>query len=420
MKIAIVSIVFILTASLVGFQNCGVAPQALESTRPQMDPEYQKQIADYNQKVRESDEKALDPQFSTGPNKYIGRPFMEREPVGYIIMSATIRTTEIHPNTPPVYVEHVRNQYKQFRNLIKKVAKNIKNEHLILISSSKSRTETERILKFLEGSIDRNKVTIVWHPYYESTVRGKDNSKVFMMRDVSPIPVYDENDALQLVSTYSNYSLVGRRDYTDWSSLHRLFEAEPVHTPYMISGGNFIANKQGDCLIINREGDAAIPDWVYIYKFKCTGRLVRLPYKSGIGHIDEYAKFAWDNTVIVSDYQYSQILKDRGFNTKFIPPPPKHPLFRSHLYNHNPRSYINSVYLNGKVFLPRFGVPEDEIAKKVYEDVGFEVVQFNSSDMFGYSAHCATYTYPRVPLMRVFPSDEIEVLHRGDQLDEFR
>ncbi len=421
MKKAIVSIAIFLAATIIGFQNCGYAPQLAESLRPELDPDYQQLMLEQTKETLANDSKANDPVFAAAPSKYIGRPFMETEPVGYVVMGPPPRMYRFGSETPQIYTDTWRSALREYKRFLIKIARNIKSERLVIISSSKQESETNRILNFLKDHIDLNKLFIVHIASNNSDDRRFDttpNRGLQWWRDRLPIPVYDENDQLQLVSTYDESVYIYRAPY-----LARMFAAEKLHSPYIWAGGNFVANTKGDCLIVNRSyAEALTPDWVFIYRYKCTGRLVRLPPLGNgvIEHIDMYASFASDNLVLVSNYQYAQILQQNGFTTKFMPTPRKDPLKST---SGNSRTYINSVFLNQKVFMPVYGEPEDNQAAKVYSDLGFNVIRFSSSNIVlrgGGSGHCLTYTYPRVPTMRIFPNDEIEVLHRGDQLDEFR
>ncbi len=63
------------------------------------------------------------------------------------------------------------------------------------------------------------------------------------------------------------------------------------------------------------------------------------------------------------------------------------------------RTYVNSLIVDRKVFMPSYGVSEDETAKSVYESLGYQVVPVVSnflSDQLHGSVHCQTMAYPRI------------------------
>ena len=61
-------------------------------------------------------------------------------------------------------------------------------------------------------------------------------------------------------------------------------------------------------------------------------------------------------------------------------------------------SYINSLTVNNKVILPLFGVPEDEIALRIYEDVmpQYNIVGIDYQVYPVGAVHCQTKEVPAV------------------------
>ncbi len=221
-----------------------------------------------------------------------------------------------------------------------------------------------------------------------------------------------------------------------------------VSIPVYNEGGNFMNNAQGDCLMTDRVlrandkveipgdiilSDAQVKD--YYQRFAGCRRTVifpSMPYE-GTRHIDLWAKFLNDHTVIVNEipadllplatYQpeaqkktldvknyldaRAQDLQSMGYNVVRIPMPlpffgPSFNLFRS---------YSNSLILNGTVLIPQYRLPhnaEDGIdgkyvdhtfterfenaVKEAHEAAGLRVVMIPSDQLIskGGAIHCTT------------------------------
>ena len=131
-----------------------------------------------------------------------------------------------------------------------------------------------------------------------------------------------------------------------------------------------------------------MPDSVFRNHYGCE-KLVRLPFIKGIGHADESVKFIDDKTVMTDAPTYKTILEEEGYDVVMLPRP-----YREY------ETYVNSLLVNGTIYVPIFGTDRDEEALEIYRQQGFQnVIGLNtynlSNDGLG-SLHCITMTYPKV------------------------
>lgn len=202
-------------------------------------------------------------------------------------------------------------------------------------------------------------------------------TSLFWARDGMPVPVYTE-EGVGLVDAkyYFNftYDAVVAKHYGYPLLAHN----------YMFEGGNFLADTKGRCFIINNHRHIRIPDNIFETKYGCKS-VTRFPHIKGIGHIDESIKFVSDTIALTDTPSYVPTLESLGFTVKLLPRPVG-----------QYETYVNALLVNNTIFVPVFSDPEDEIALKIYRDLGFKIVPLESSSLsegLG-SVHCITMTYP--------------------------
>jgi hypothetical protein len=167
-----------------------------------------------------------------------------------------------------------------------------------------------------------------------------------------------------------------------------LFGADLVQHNYYHEGGNFLANNRGECLVVNNDRAIQIPDEVFLLKYGCK-KTIRFPHTKGIGHIDETVKLINDDLALTDDKEYADILRANGFQVMMVPRPEL-----------EYETYVNSLYVNGTLFLPTFQEAGDAEAVALYESFGYKVVSLNSKQLSNNglgSIHCITMAYPPVP-----------------------
>lgn len=213
-----------------------------------------------------------------------------------------------------------------------------------------------------------------------------DSDRAIWARDNTPIPVRLNTEVTG--RTWGAVDAVYYGGDEPDTALANWFQIKLFKNPYKFEGGNFVADEKGNCLVVNKVATASIPDSVFTGLYGCKN-LVRLKHVAGIGHADERVKFINNNTVLTDTPSYSNQLSQLGYEVVLLPQP--------QLGKY--RTYVNSLLLNGKVFVPVFEEPNDEEALAVYRSQGLEVFPVNSeslSDQGNGSVHCITMTYPKM------------------------
>ncbi len=199
----------------------------------------------------------------------------------------------------------------------------------------------------------------------------------FWARDALPIPVLSGN----------SLSLIDAEYYHPWSRDEELADTlgVPVYAHgYGYEGGNFVADAQGNCIQVQKH----IPKDVMRDYYGCVNT-VYLPLVSGIGHADEHVKLLSNSMALTDLNEYVQPLQDMGYHVTMLP--------KAGGY----RTYVNSLLVNGTLFMPAYGTPTDEVAAQVYRDFGYTVFKLPSNQLSDNglgSIHCITMTYPLVSL----------------------
>lgn len=259
----------------------------------------------------------------------------------------------------------------------KEIAKNLpEGVTLVLFTGSKEKKYQKELFNVFSQQINKERIRIVYLP-------NGDNG--FWARDGIPVPTWNLTE-----SGTKEFAVVDAKYYKSFEAdqeVSQLFGAKYIQHDYYHEGGNFLANNQGECLIVDNDRAVKISDQVFRDKYGCQ-KTIRFPHTKGIGHIDETVKLINDNFAITDDDEYAQILQQNGFTVQRVPRPKK-----------SYETYVNSLYVNGTLFLPVFSQSGDEKAIKLYESFGYKVIPLDSrslsNDGLG-SIHCITMAYPPV------------------------
>ena len=257
---------------------------------------------------------------------------------------------------------------------------------LVIFTSSADRDTKEAILRAYEGVIARNRVIVIQLP---SASRG------FWARDGIPVPVMDSQNRLVVVDAVYGHG------FEPDAEIARLYGVRRERHDYYYEGGNFMANRNGLCIMVNHGYHTSIPDNTFVGQYGCD-RMLRLPFVDGIGHIDEHVRYINDTTVVTDIASYKPLLERAGLTVHMMPKP-------TGAYE----THVNSLILGNKVIMPAYGGATDEAAMAVYRGLGLEPVAAPSNSLSNRgqgSVHCITMTYPAVPapeLMKALGASEI-------------
>jgi hypothetical protein len=203
----------------------------------------------------------------------------------------------------------------------------------------------------------------------------------FWARDALPIPV--EIDSPQ----GRQPGLVDARYYHEFEpdeELARDLRLPLIRHAYHFEGGNFQADADGRCFVVQAGTATAIPDSAFQTYYGCR-QTVRLPRSGGIGHVDERLRLIGPRVALTDDPGYRSTLEKLGYRAGMLP------------RLSGTRTYANALIANGTAFVPVYGLPTDAEAIHAYEREGLRVVSLNSaqlSDEGKGSIHCMTMGYP--------------------------
>jgi hypothetical protein len=257
------------------------------------------------------------------------------------------------------------------------IAKNLPEDVILVVYTQSSNSSYHKDLyKMFAKQMDPQRLKLV---YLAADGNG------FWTRDGIPVPTWTLEPSGQ--KTFTVADALYYHSFEPDQTISNLFDADLVSHDYYFEGGNFLANSRGECLIVDNIRVQKIPDQIFREKYGCL-KTIRFPHTKGIGHIDETVKLINDDLALTDDDEYANILRNNGFQVQRVPRPQK-----------KYETYVNSLYVNGTLFLPVFQQDGDQVAIDLYESFGYKVVPVDSRQLSNNglgSVHCITMAYPPV------------------------
>lgn len=281
-------------------------------------------------------------------------PYLEYDPAKYLLFSAK--------------------NFWSANEIKKEIAKNLPADVTLVIIAGEQ-AESEQVFEYFKQ----------WVPAERLRVFEAPNAGGFWARDSLPIPIYERSEAAG--GFRKDLNLVDARYYHYIEPDERVaaeFERPLQSHDYYFEGGNFLSDSRGNCMIVNRSYVQSMPDEVFYELYGCKS-LFRFPHEKGIGHIDESVKLLSDEIALTDHEPYKKILEEMGYQVHLLPRPEG--AFET---------YVNSLLVNGTLFVPIFNHHNDQQAIALYESFGFKVIPLNSKELSRGkgSIHCITMTYP--------------------------
>ena len=290
----------------------------------------------------------------------VERPYAEFEPAGYLAFSDTDFRGMV---------------YGESRKIKKKIVRNLPRDVDLIVYTSGNPKRTRRTFQPRFGDMKR---------FHVLKIRDRSVTR-YWARDGLPIPVYGKDGSLVLVD--SKYY----KDFEPDRAVANFFNATLLSHPYTFEGGNLLADSKGNCFTVNNFHmieQSDFNDDVFKTMFGCK-RLTRLKNKTYVGHVDEVIKIIDDKNIITDRRDYRPILRQLGYNVTMMP-----------RAKGRHASYLNSVIINGKVFVPVYGDKErDKKAMDIYRSFGLKAYKFKSNKISARwhgSIHCSMVTYPKI------------------------
>jgi hypothetical protein len=303
-----------------------------------------------------------------GQPENVLRPVEDYADFGYVLMSAETN-----------YLDEVR----EMRRLI---AQNLpENVKLVILTKEEDLEETRKT--YLQW-IAADRLLLATH-------RSARNG--FWARDSFPVPV--------VLKDTVDPGLVAAKYF-------RPFEAHEVISQSVSSrnlfpknfrfvGGNLLADHEGNCFVVDSSRMFGLDPQDVKEHYGCN-HIEALPFRAGIGDVDEVIKPMPGRKMLTNESSYVPRLKELGYEVLMLPD-----------LEERYRTYANALVVGNKVFMPSFGVPEDEEASKVYQSLGYEVIPIRTntlSDSYLGSVHCQTMAYPKMDVENLLSSLDLKRL----------
>ena len=289
------------------------------------------------------------------PNWNVKRPFSEIERTGYVVT-----------NSDDAY---------EMDDLRRAIAQNLP-DGVTFVLYVRGKWMVDGLRQRYGGALgDRLKFVTV--PDYGNSVWG---------RDSLPFPVIlnsKEGDR-------GVFGLVGSiypQEFDPNDSVAGALSLPMMKTQKYFRGGNLLFDLEGNCFAeeaneLTWMGDptAFLTDY-----FGCA-TVTLLPHRGGIGDIDERLKLLEGKKAITDDDSYEQVLRSKGYEVFRVPPTGM--AFET---------YMNTLLVNGTLFVPQMGLESDSRAVAAYEQLGFKTVPVYTkqlADQGKGNIHCVTMNYP--------------------------
>jgi agmatine deiminase len=202
------------------------------------------------------------------------------------------------------------------------------------------------------------------------------------------------------------------------------FACPLISLPIYLTGGNVMVDGRQTAIVTRQMLDENFPQFTE-EQFRQIAAdslgitnfiIVDNPEVNGIQHIDCYAKFLDEETILVKkvpgwhpEYMCCEALAIHLADEKNAYGEPYNivRIYCGVYSGNNAAAYTNSLILNKKVLVPLFGIPEDQQALQVYEQAmpGYEVIGFQWSAWYHYDAlHCR--------VMGIFDREMLRIEHK--------
>ncbi len=384
---------WMLVISLISFQ-VSADPINIKNNSKRISKEQKQIILNHNSNITQTGQV-----FNSGSASglLVQRPIAEFEDTGYLVFFS-----ETEFNSADV-------KAKLIQNLPNDVT-------AIIYTDSDDQTDLEALYRFYSDMApNKDQVKVIHLPNTPrlDTYTDENGNEVteeyyptgFWSRDAIPVPVVQLASGTPLMPLAEKFTVVDAMYYHEYEPdqyVAEYFNAAMLSHNYYFEGGNFMVNSKGDCIVIDTDAVQIIPNSVFSKSYGCKN-LMRMPYVKGIGHADESFKFISDTHVLTDHPRYKSLLESKGFKATLLPRPKR-----------DYETYVNSLIVNGTVWVPIYKQVTDQDALDIYESLGLKVIAADSSILSNEGAgsiHCITMTYPKTTdfneLLESFGADDV-------------
>jgi hypothetical protein len=208
------------------------------------------------------------------------------------------------------------------------------------------------------------------------------NSDPIWARDSLPFPVYTSASTMGMVD-----SIYPQSFEPDAAVDQALGNVPMVSTHQYFRGGNLLYDLDGNCFSedVNETAGLQDPQQFFTQYFGCK-TVTLLKQEGGIGDIDERIKFLSGKVALTDDQTYAKLLTSKGYQVSMIPST-----------GADDETYMNTLVVNGTIFVPQMGIAADADAVAAYNKLGFKAVGVYTKELAvegDGNIHCVTMNYP--------------------------
>ncbi|MBN1971191.1 MAG: agmatine deiminase family protein [Candidatus Delongbacteria bacterium] len=294
----------------------------------------------------------------------------------------------------------------------------------------------DKLYVLLQNEVEQNDATYVFNFYNVNMdnvefIFAPTNSH--WTRDWGPVSLFDEAKMFIGDPIFDGYPWVsgGNKNLKGYEEddlintyVSEYLNIDYMHIPAYFTGGNTLTDGNGTIFFTEQMIDENLQIMGEDQFFKIledslglsTIHVLPNPEIYGIQHIDCWVKMIDEETVLIKELpswhpeydSYINILNffnsiqtcyGRDFNIYSI--------FSGSYNGNETAAYTNSLTLNKKVYVPLFGIPEDEAAIETYQNVmpGYDIVGIYYNNWYYYDAlHCRT--------REIIDPEMIQIIHR--------
>ena len=206
-------------------------------------------------------------------------------------------------------------------------------------------------------------------------------------RDSLPFPVYLKPKAGSPTPTVGLVDSLYPQAFEPDAKIAGALGLPMTSTHQYFRGGNLLTDLNGNCFLENVNETAELKDPEgYLKEYFGCSTVTLLDQEGGIGDIDERIKFLGGNEVLTDNDRYEKVLANRGYLVHRIPGT-----------GFDNQTYMNTLLVNGTMFIPQMGIAKDADAIQAYAALGFKTVGVLTKDMAVQgdgNIHCVTMNYP--------------------------
>jgi hypothetical protein len=199
-------------------------------------------------------------------------------------------------------------------------------------------------------------------------------------RDSLPFPVYMQSGFGLVDSIYP-------QDFEPDAQFAAAFNIPMVSTGQEFRGGNLLFDLAGNCFSEDTNETAGLsnPQQYFTQYYGCK-TVTLLDQQGGIGDIDERIKFLSNTDAVTDNPTYATLLQGKGYTVHMIP-----------TTGADDETYMNTLLVNGTIFVPQMGIPTDQSAVTAYQNLGFKAIGVITKELATKedgNIHCLTMNYP--------------------------